>query len=217
MDTWSREAPLMPPRWFWEAVAVFAESAHLAAAGDVEGASERLSTIREREANWWYDEHAQNACYTRVRAIDLPRPASVLEGRRATTPDHVKRRIYQRDHYHCRHCGLPTIPTATRKALQQVVGDDVLPWSKTNATQHGLALAARTEYDHVVPMRVGGANDESNLVTACASCNYGKHHYTLEELGLDDPRLRPPAESDWDGLTSLIPLLRQRAAESPRA
>lgn len=212
VHTWSREAPLMPPRWFWESVAAFAAAAHLAAAGEVDAARERLGTIRERDANWWFDEHGQVACHTRARAFRLPRPTSVLSGRRPATSDRLKRRVYGRDHYHCRYCGLPTIAAEARKMLQRVVGPVALPWGKTNDTQHGLALAARTEYDHVIPMRVGGPNDESNLVTACASCNYGKYDYTLEELGLDDPRTRPPVDVSWDGLTSLIPKLAVQAA-----
>lgn len=206
--TWSREAPLEPPGWFWNEVSIFGEATRRAAAGDVDGARERLATLREREANWWFDVHGQKACYTRSHALGVSRPPSVMTGRRPRTPDPVKRRVYQRDHYHCRYCGLPTIAPEVRRALQAVVGADALPWGSTNDTKHGVAFAARTEYDHVVPLKVGGANDESNIVTACASCNYGKYDYTLEELGLDDPQLRTPIDSVWDGLTSFIPALK---------
>lgn len=52
----------------------------------------------------------------------------------------------------------------------------------------------------------------ANLVTSCQSCNYGKYNYTLEQLGLDDPRIRPPSPfSDWTGLTEYVPLLNRAA------
>lgn len=43
--------------------------------------------------------------------------------------------------------------------------------------------AAQTELhvDHVVPQSLGGTNDPSNLVTACAQCNSGKAGRTLDE------------------------------------
>jgi hypothetical protein len=62
-----------------------------------------------------------------------------------------------------------------------------------------------------MPMSLGGLDDEANLVTACACCNFGKDQYSVDELGLDDPREFPPVESTWDGLTSLIPELRALA------
>ena len=35
-------------------------------------------------------------------------------------------------------------------------------------------------------------------------CNYGKGDWMLEELGLIDPRLRPSAQSSWDGLERIF-------------
>jgi hypothetical protein len=34
--------------------------------------------------------------------------------------------------------------------------------------------AAASTVDHVIPVRLGGTNDESNLVPACPACNYGR-------------------------------------------
>ena len=45
----------------------------------------------------------------------------------------------------------------------------------TEATQTELHV------DHVVPQSLGGSNDPSNLVTACAECNSGKAGRTLDE------------------------------------
>jgi hypothetical protein len=67
----------------------------------------------------------------------------------------------------------------------------------------------------VVHHAAGGLTNAENLVTACWSCNFGKADYTLEEIGLEDPRLRPPKTlDDWDGLMSLVPQLQQRLSET---
>jgi len=49
---------------------------------------------------------------------------------------------------------------------------------------------ARTQYDHVPPHARGGNNDPGNVIVTCAPCNFGRMDYTLEEVGLADPRLR---------------------------
>jgi 5-methylcytosine-specific restriction endonuclease McrA len=78
-----------------------------------------------------------------------------------------------------------------------------------------VVLAFRANVDHVVPWTLGGRTDMENLVSACWCCNYGKSSYTLEQIGLDDPRLRPTPESDgWDGLTSSLPGLRANAVRN---
>ena len=86
--------------------------------------------------------------------------------------------------------------------------------SVTNAAPQGVIHAFNIVADHVVPHNRGGRTDLENLVTSCPGCNYGKEAFTLEQLGLDDPRARPPVCSGWYGLISLIPgLLRNRQPE----
>ncbi len=41
-------------------------------------------------------------------------------------------------------------------------------------------------------------------MTACWTCQFGKDRYSLEELGLLDPRDRQPAKDGWDGLERLL-------------
>jgi hypothetical protein len=52
--------------------------------------------------------------------------------------------------------------------------------------------------DHVVPVALGGDSELTNLVTACAKCQYMKRDWLLSELGWT---LREPATESWDGLT----------------
>lgn len=213
-ESWSRSAPLAPPRWFGDEIRIFAEAAQLAASGAVSAARERFATLRQNEARDWFVEHAQISGLHRIRALGGARTATSSGMPRIVTPPSIRRRAWERDRYHCRYCGLPTIHESVRMALQAVVGTDVISWGGTNAQRHGIAFIARTEYDHVEPLSAGGSNDESNVVTACPGCNYGKDRFTVEEIRLDDPRERPPILSDWDGLTSLVPALKRIARSS---
>jgi 5-methylcytosine-specific restriction endonuclease McrA len=192
----------------WDQVAAFAVAARLAAAGELIAACDRFATIAETDARDWFARHGKMSCYTRRSPEAIARLRMARKVERSRTPMSLRRRVYSRDHYVCRYCGLPTIDGEVTKALAVLLGPSVVSWGGTDATRHGTALAAWTQYDHVVPMNFGGADDEVNIVTSCGGCNYGKDAYTLEELGLDDPRDRPPANLAWDGLTSLIPALR---------
>ncbi|WP_256898842.1 HNH endonuclease [Pseudomonas syringae] len=60
------------------------------------------------------------------------------------------------------------------------------------------------QYDHVLAHARGGDNSIDNTILTCAPCNFGKMNYTLEELNLVDPRVRPPVASSWDGLERLL-------------
>ncbi len=58
--------------------------------------------------------------------------------------------------------------------------------------------------DHIIPHSRGGHTTLDNMVITCAPCNFGRMEYTLAEVGLADPRDRPPVISDWDGLEALV-------------
>lgn len=49
-----------------------------------------------------------------------------------------------------------------------------------------------------------GDNSLENTILTCAPCNFGKMNYTLEELGLVDPRGREGIHGGWDGLERLL-------------
>jgi len=74
----------------------------------------------------------------------------------------------------------------------------------TNLTTHGLVHATWPVADHVYPWILGGATNPSNLVASCASCNYGKANYTIEQLGIQNPLNFDPVLDHWDGLSSFL-------------
>ena len=70
--------------------------------------------------------------------------------------------------------------------------------------RHGIKMCFSATLDHVQPINLGGSNEADNLVTACWCCNYGKGEYSLEQLGLLDPRGFPPLLDDWRGMTDIV-------------
>lgn len=114
--------------------------------------------------------------------------------------------IHQRDGFHCRFCGVPVIRKEVRSFLCKRY-PSALRWERTNLGQHAAFQAMWAQYDHVVAHARGGDNSIENTVLSCAPCNFAKMNFTLEELGLEDPRGRSPVRSSWDGLERVLPSL----------
>ncbi|MCX7177923.1 MAG: HNH endonuclease [Proteobacteria bacterium] len=208
---WPRESLLAYPKWFDGQLDLFAEAVRRAAAGDLPVAVELMERVRNSELNAWYREHALNSGIIRRGHFGPPPPKTSLPGtRRDPAPTRMVAESFKRDRYQCRYCGLRVVDKAVMKAFQGMVGIDRFPMPKPDAERHGVALVFMPSHDHVGPRSVGGLHSLENLVTACWSCQFGKWGYTLEELGVDDPRNRSPKETNWDGLVSLIPSLNRR-------
>lgn len=111
--------------------------------------------------------------------------------------------LHRRDGFHCRFCGVPVIRKAVRVYLGKLY-PTALRWGRTNLTQHAAFQAMWAQYDHVLAHARGGDNSVKNTIVTCAPCNFAKMNYTVEELGLTDPRSRDPVLSDWDGLERIL-------------
>jgi 5-methylcytosine-specific restriction endonuclease McrA len=107
--------------------------------------------------------------------------------------------LYKRDGYHCRFCGMPVIRGKVRERIRKVY-PAALRWSKKNEEQHTAFQLLWGTVDHILPHARGGTNDFENTVVVCQPCNCARMHYTLDEVGLIDPRTREPVRSTWDGL-----------------
>lgn len=111
--------------------------------------------------------------------------------------------ILARDGFSCRYCGLPVIDSLTRKVAHRLYPAAVR-WGGGDEDHHTAFQCLWLQYDHVIPHAAGGRSDLDNLVITCAVCNFGKENLSLEQLGLEDPRLRPPVQTEWDGLQRLL-------------
>ena len=114
----------------------------------------------------------------------------------------VKAAVLARDGYRCRYCGIPVVHADIRKIAQKIY-PDAIPWNRREDEQHAAFQCLWLQYDHVVPHSHGGSSSEDNIVITCALCNYGKDSFTLKQLGISDPRQRPPERVSWDGLERL--------------
>ena len=114
----------------------------------------------------------------------------------------VTKQLLARDGYRCRFCGSRVIVKEARRAFIKAL-PTVVRWNGTNRGNHfGLAVLSAS-IDHLVPFQRGGRNDSDNLVTACNPCQFGRGHWLLDEVELQDPRMYPPNVDSWDGLTRL--------------
>ena len=115
----------------------------------------------------------------------------------------LQQSIIHRDGYRCRFCGIPVIHDKIRNAMRRHYGD-ALPWGRTNTGQHAAFQCLWLQFDHVLPHSRGGPTDFDNLIITCGPCNFGRSDWTLEEVGLIDPRARPVTRTDWDGLERFV-------------
>lgn len=177
-----------------------AVQAHLA--GDTKLALEsihrtNLPVIREWTESLW----GSNSPYVRYRSVENAPPSIPKEQRvnlrMPTTAE--KQRLHERDGFHCRFCGIPLIRKEIRERIKKAY-PEALPWGSKNIDQHAAFQAMWLQYDHLLPHARGGDNSLDNIVITCAPCNFGRMNWTLEEVGLIDPRTRPPVRSDWTGL-----------------
>lgn len=177
-----------------------AVSAHLAGYSDITEDLIRLANmpaIREWTESLW----GKNSRYVKYQAVSPALPSLSKDQRvKVRMPTSTeKQQLHSRDGYHCRFCGIPVIRREVRQRIGKVY-PNALTWGKKNIEQHAAFQAMWAQYDHLLPHAKGGNNDLENIVITCAPCNFARMSYSLEEVGLADPRTRIPARSSWDGL-----------------
>ncbi len=118
-------------------------------------------------------------------------------------PKSVERELYSRDGYRCRFCGVKGVVPEVRQLLTKEF-PDAARWGGSRATEHHAFQVMLLSPDHVLPYTRGGSSGIENLVAACYPCQFGRNEFTLEEVGISDPRERPPIVDGWDGLTRLL-------------
>jgi len=187
----------------WELLSVAAD-AYMG--GDFKGA-EALFDEANIPILWdWLYPHWEK-CHLNVIEKSPPGDSTLI----AKAERHAKRfldandkaALLRRDGYRCRYCGIPVISPEIRKTICAIY-PHVVPWdAKEPRKRHMGFQSLWLQFDHVVPHSNGGRSDLENSVVSCALCNFGKDKYTLRQLGLEDPRLRLPVPTGWDGLERL--------------
>jgi len=111
--------------------------------------------------------------------------------------------IFTKDGWRCRFCGTRVISREARLILIKQFPEET-HWVDSEYKRHTALLSQGASLDHVLPHSRGRTDDPKNFVTACYNCQFGRNNWTLEEVGFNDPRDRPPIVDEWDGLTRLL-------------
>lgn len=111
-----------------------------------------------------------------------------------------QRRIFQRDGWHCRSCGIPVVSPDARRRLSGSCS--ALRWGKRNHERHAAVFALMASLDHAVPRSRGGTNDDGNLLTVCWPCQFGRMDWIYDEVEMADPRVSAPHPrlAGWQGM-----------------
>ena len=208
---WSKLSPLPIPDFFEIAVDKFSQSV---AALVNDARAQALIALEEtnyRAVGEFFIEHGQQSAYYRVQnrnEVDAINRLTKGDNDSPRLIPSTEKKVFERDCFRCRYCGLRIIAKEVFAEYSRIVGSENFSIERENSKRNGLTLGLRGVADHVEPYASGGETSLENLVTSCYSCNFGKAGYTLEQLGIEDPRLRPPVKDDWLGLTEFLPSLR---------
>jgi len=217
---WSKTFCLQVPAFFEEALEKFSVAVRELVIGDLKKSLERLSECNSDLVGKFFIEHGQQTAYFRVRdkkQIDLlNKEAKSLNPSPRLLPK-VEKLVFIRDSYRCRYCSLRIIAKEVFAEYSRIVGRELFSVERENSKRNGLTLGLRGVADHVEPFASGGLTEIENLVTSCYSCNFGKAGYSLEQLGIEDPRLRPPVNDDWEGLTEYLPKLKKLTTDNSKS
>ena len=115
----------------------------------------------------------------------------------------LRKRVYQRDGFLCRYCGMHVFTRSKGSRLLSLIarfpdltpglrveGDRLLGTGKGGAVRnvdYSKFLWSFAAPDHVFPRSLGGPASLENIVTSCSGCNYSKGDLTLDQLGVRQP------------------------------
>jgi 5-methylcytosine-specific restriction endonuclease McrA len=207
-EKWSRTCPLPPPDFFQTSFNFFIAAYELAIQEKIIESIAMLDKTESDRLRYWYEEHGQmSGWHHRVKILALPKPNKFngeVDPNKRISPFEAD--VYKRDGFKCRYCGIRVISPKALKKAEKLFGKEIfVAVGKGNSIRHGIALTFRATADHVLPLSFGGRTNMDNLVTSCWNCNYGKYNVLIEQMGVTDPRLRPPViTTNWDGLSSTL-------------
>jgi len=208
---WSKTCPLPLPGYFEKALVNFSYSVLSLAQGKLDEALDFLKLCDSDLVGQFFIEHGQQSAYFRVtnrKEIDKKNLLVKAVNKTHRLIPSIENEVFIRDSYRCRYCQMRIVEKNVFMEYSRIVGSESFSVERENHKRNGLTLGLRGVADHVEPYASGGETDLDNLVTSCYSCNFGKAGYTLEQLGIEDPRVRPPIADSWQGLTEHLPVLQ---------
>lgn len=129
--------------------------------------------------------------------------ATVIDGIKRMPSKQIEREVHERDGWRCRYCETRVISKKARNVFRKHFPLEARKGPRNEDKHFGLSTLTAS-LDHIVPHKRGGNNEPDNLVTACGPCQFGRGHWLLEEVQLEDPRAYPPKLDSWDGLNRLL-------------
>lgn len=198
--SWSTDAPLKKPEWIIDSFEVLVDVISHASKGRVETARLILKKSKDLEMRTWYHVHAQNIAQWRSNYFKVTSPEPTLPLDTVKTFSKFESKLFARDSYKCRYCSNDVLSKKVFKKVNLLIGSASLPLGHTNLTRSGFYLMFVATLDHVLPWSLGGRTDESNLVTSCWTCNYGKANFTVEQIGIRNPLNSKIEQDGFDGI-----------------
>jgi 5-methylcytosine-specific restriction endonuclease McrA len=199
-------SPLPYPKMFDQGIDRFVEAVKVAVSGEPERAREMVEAIDHEPMVTWYDETAQHVGSVRLAMYDGALGKRRSGGKRDMRLTRV-RRIAARDGYLCGYCDIRVIEPEILKKIDTMLGGEILhkrSKPRNNRSYHGIWLMTAVTLDHIEPLAKKHDDSDENLVTCCWSCNFGKYHYELGELGLRAPVSNRGRSTKWSGARELL-------------
>ena len=206
-SSWSTDSPLKKPEWIIDSFEVLVDAINHASTGNVDLARLIIKNSRDLEMRTWYHVHAQNIAKWRSDYFKVTSPEPTLPLDSVKSFSKLESKLFARDSYKCRYCADDVVPKKVFKKANSLIGSAGLPLGRTNLTRSGFYLMFVATLDHVLPWSLGGRTDESNLVTSCWTCNYGKANFTVEQIGIRSP-LNSKIEQDPKDIVNGSKVLR---------
>jgi 5-methylcytosine-specific restriction endonuclease McrA len=204
---WSKYCPLPVPGYFNDSVEKFSSAIKEILIGNKRESLQVLTSANSIEVGRFFIEHGQQSSYFRVAnrlEIDKANKARTKTNKTKRIIPKLEIEVFERDSYRCRYCDLRIISKDVFREYSRIVGLENFSVERANDKRNGLTLGLRGVADHVEAYASGGETLIENLVTSCYSCNFGKSGYTLEQIGIEDPRLRQPKNDGWKGLSEYL-------------
>ena len=199
-------APLPYPKKFDKGIDRFVEAVNVAVSGNPKRAREIVEAIDHEPMVKWYDETAQHVGSARLGMFGGESGRRSSGGKRDMRVARV-RRIAARDGYLCGYCDIRVIEPEILRKIDTMLGGGILhkrSKPRNNRSYHGIWLMTALTLDHIEPFAKNHDDSDGNLVTCCWSCNFGKYHYELGELGLRAPVSNRGRSTRWSGARELL-------------